>query len=236
MDLRTLLACMGLAVCCYAHAQDNNATLRPWIFVNAEVSEPFDTKDTFTYIRLTEATFQTLTKTMNASSPPVLELPTPDGVILKFQLQPSAVMDPQLAAKYPNIKTWKGSCTTDPALQLRCESGAEGFHAWVEGPGRPAFLIEPVSGTKDLYKVLPKNALSGKAGWNCFTEGKSSTVLPPSAKSNGLIRTYRLALACTGEFAAYHGGTKEGALSAMALRRVLLAAGASACAAALVLL
>ena len=216
MDLRTLLACMGLAVCCYAHAQDNNATLRPWIFVNAEVSEPFDTKDTFTYIRLTEATFQTLTKTMNASSPPVLELPTPDGVILKFQLQPSAVMDPQLAAKYPNIKTWKGSCTTDPALQLRCESGAEGFHAWVEGPGRPAFLIEPVSGTKDLYKVLPKNALSGKAGWNCFTEGKSSTVLPPSAKSNGLIRTYRLALACTGEFAAYHGGTKEGALSAMA--------------------
>ncbi len=216
MDLRTLLACMGLAACCYAHAQENNVTLRPWTFVNAEASEPFDDKDTFTYIRLTEATFETITKTMNASSPPVLELPAPDGVLLRFELQPSAVLHPQLAAKYPNIKTWKGNCLQHPALRLRCEMGANGFRALVEGAGHPAFLIEPADAAKGIYKVLPKSALTSKGNWSCFTEGKSNSEPLPSVKNSGLVRTYRLALACTGEFADYFGGTKEGALSAMA--------------------
>lgn len=215
MYLRTLLTCIGLAVICFARAQENNATIRPWTFVNSEASELFDTKDTFTYIRITEATFRTLTKTMNASSPPVLELPAPDGVVLKFQLQPSAVMHPQLAAKYPEIKTWKGSCTTQPAMTLRCETGAGGFHALVQGAGS-FFLIEPFDAGKGIYRVIPKTAASAKSNWACFTEGKSTSDLPPSAKNNAVIRTYRLALACTGEFAAYHGGTNEGALSVMA--------------------
>ena len=215
MYLRTLLACMGLALCCYAPAQQKYDTLRPWTFATAKARELLTTQDTFTYINFTEATFQTITKTMNASSPPVLELPAPDGDILTFVLQPSAVMHPQLAAKYPNIKSWKGTCAEHPALQLRCEFGATGFHALVEGPGRAAFLIEPLAGFKDLYRVAPKAAVSEKSAWDCFTEGKSNSVVLPPVKNNGVFRTYRLALACTGEFSAYYGGTKEGALSAM---------------------
>lgn len=153
---------------------------------------------------------------MNTSAPTVLELPAPDGAILKFSLQTSSVLHPLLAEKYPGIKTWKGTCLSHPALQLRCEWGPDGFRAMVSGAGNSDFLIEPLQGSKEVYRVVPKSAFSVKSSWNCFTEGKNTVALLPSAKSNAVIRTYRLALACTGEFAAYYGGTKEGALSAMA--------------------
>lgn len=57
-----------------------------------------------------------------------------------------------------------------------------------------------------------------RMGLDLRPAGHTRAVAPQAANTpNGSeLRTYRLALACTGEYASYHGGTVAGALSAMA--------------------
>src|SRR5215213_3865296 len=60
-----------------------------------------------------------------------VSLPAPDGQFQRFTLVDAPVMESGLAAKHPDIKTYRGVGLDDPAATIRADLTPLGFHASV---------------------------------------------------------------------------------------------------------
>ncbi|MFM2155735.1 MAG: hypothetical protein RL516_484 [Bacteroidota bacterium] len=166
-------------------------------------------------------------------TPIKLTLPTPDGKQQDFTVVESPLMENGLAVKYPEIKTYLIQGLTNPSACGRLDITYLGFHAMILD-GDKTFFIDPYNrGTSNSYICYYKvNAINKyDEGFCSFNPQSDENVqrakeitndielkgaLPSTARSiAGTLRTYRLALACTGEYAAFFGGTKPATLSAM---------------------
>ncbi len=149
-----------------------------------------------------------------------------DGFIV-FKAFENKIMEDGLSAKYPEIKTFYAN-STDGKYQVVFEWTYSGFHAmfWYEDG---IYIIDPkVGGNEGEYSFYNRNNLPRAlrsemaCGFDGLNEKKPDTKKfqqQAKAKSSNVARdsrTYRLALACTGEYAAFHGGTKAGVISAFA--------------------
>lgn len=170
-----------------------------------------------------------------------IELPMPDGTFQHFRLAESPIMEKGLADKFPDIKTYAGYGVEDLTAYIRCDFTQFGFHAYILSE-KGTLLIDPYTlQTQNEYLVYYKHDVSYapakmtcelasenedqtkfannnsflKLGQNVALSGSSE----PSVQKNfgGTLRTYRLALACTGEYAAKFGGTVTGAMAAMVI-------------------
>jgi len=63
-----------------------------------------------------------------------ISLPHPDGGYQRFTLEESPVMEPGLAARHPDIKTYRGKGVDDPRATLRMDITQLGLHASVRSP------------------------------------------------------------------------------------------------------
>ena len=106
---------------------------------------------------------------------------------------------------------------------MRCDVTQWGFHAIIIGAGHTVY-IDPVDRFNpiDYISYYKRDALRQDEGQVCLNtddEHDHSMEREEPATANrtiqGNLRTYRLALACTGEYASFHGGTVPGALAAM---------------------
>ncbi|MCC7245846.1 MAG: proprotein convertase P-domain-containing protein [Saprospiraceae bacterium] len=161
----------------------------------------------------------------NQSSPeslPVLDLPMPNGVSGRFRIYETPVMHPDLQAKFTGIRTYTGQGIDDPTARLKCDLTPWGFHAMVMSATSGTIYIDPyVHGNTEYYSAYFKKdypVSKSNLEWECGVEDAIKidygTELP-EFQGDGKIRRYRLALACTGEYAAFHGGTKPLVLAAM---------------------
>lgn len=156
----------------------------------------------------------------------VLELPMPDGNVQKFKLVYSPFMHRDLAAVYPQIKTFTGQGIDDASATIKCDYTQFGFHAFVLA-GDYTVYIDPVNlnNTED-YIIYYKHNSGRVPSFTCETEDKMMDANSLDQLKGGgaltidksigtQLRTYRLALACTGEYSAVFGGTKANSLAAM---------------------
>ena len=156
---------------------------------------------------------------------PILELPMPNGGSARFRLVESPVMAPALQARYPDIRSYTGYGIDDPSALLKCDWTPGGFHGMLQSNRWGEVYIDPYAqGDVDHYVVYNKKDYSPAAKKQRFSCGLETTDAPEnpepakkvSERSNdGNMRRYRLALACTGEYATFHGGTKPLVLAAM---------------------
>jgi len=146
-----------------------------------------------------------------------LQLPAPDGSIRGFRVWQTPVMEEGLAAKYPEIKTFTGTALQDPAVTVKLDYTPYGFHALVYDDGN-TYFIDPYSNENTgYYQVYYKQdyARPGMQRMHCEADGDSDPAflsddedIHPQYRINGsLKRTYRLALACTGEYAVAVAGS-----------------------------
>lgn len=155
-----------------------------------------------------------------------LNLPLPNGQQMHFKIEPSIVMNPELARRYPHIKTWKIINPDNSAVNGRIDLTPSGFHGLIYTSEGDRVFIDP-NGDSDLNQYVSRNASNShdhESGFNCQVHGKSP-VLPehsPSLTANRLsskpadsFRTYRIAVAATGEYTQLFGGTKEDALASL---------------------
>lgn len=157
----------------------------------------------------------------------IVELPMPDGNFHRYALVESPVMEAALAAAYPGIKTYAGQGIDDPTATIRCDVTQFGFHSYVLSANGTIYIDPLVFGKTDQYMVYYKHDIPSELKrFDCLlnSEEESSELnndqsrIDLSAASLAIgseLRTYRLALAATGEYTAYYGGTIVGALAGM---------------------
>jgi len=156
----------------------------------------------------------------------VMTLPMPDGKLARFRVEESPVMASRLAAMFPEIKTYRGQGLDDPTATARFDLTPAGFHAIVLS-AQGTVIIEPARGERAGQYVSydQRDAPKNSGPFHCLLSNarhSSSQPLQHSfsatlpAATGATLRTYRLALAATAEYAqTYGGGTVAGALSAL---------------------
>lgn len=141
----------------------------------------------------------------------ILSLPLPEGGFERFLVVESPIMEPALAAKFPEIRTYRGQGVDDPSATVRFDRTPAGFHAAVRSP-RGSYFIDPYSRVApDHVVVYRPRELRRTDSFQCAVTEKvrhSTDGAPREAGRSGeTLRTYRLAVAATGEYTAFHGGT-----------------------------
>ena len=163
--------------------------------------------------------------TRNATQNPIIYLPMPDGTMARFRFEESPIMQPGLAAKYPSFKTYRAQGVDDPTATSRFDWLPSGFHAIILAPSGTV-LIDPYAqgNTTDYITYWKKDAANLAEPFECHLVNPELPPLPagsahpPAVTSGTQLRTYRLALACTNEYAVAVGGnTIAGALAAEVL-------------------
>ena len=137
-----------------------------------------------------------------------IELPTPDG-IQKFSIKKASSLSFELTEKFPMIVAYVGKGIDNPSAVARISFGTDGFHGVIFYGDKPSFYIDPYTKNNDYYiaytrSSLPQRDQEFRCGVN--TQLKSNKVIENTQKNanDGLLRTYRLALVCSGEYAEFH--------------------------------
>lgn len=145
---------------------------------------------------------------LNKGMAPVIELPMPNGGISKYRIWQSPVMEPLLATRFPGIKTFTGQGIDDPTATIKIDLTESGFHAMILSDITGSIFIDPYSQLETKhYNVYYKKDFKNK---DPFIEQvipaskaqKFTAHRPMAGPCMGAeLRTYRLAVACTGEYA-----------------------------------
>jgi len=161
------------------------------------------------------------------NSQTVIALPLPDGSIRHYRVVESPIMEKDLADKFPEIKTYQGQDIEEPAATVRFDLTPLGFHAMIIRPDGFVFIEPYTRGNIKQYIVYYQKDLPAplnKKFCELRTAVTNLNLIPGVADrmpglmvpSGSQLRTYRLAMAATGEYTALNGGTVALALSALA--------------------
>lgn len=144
----------------------------------------------------------------NRNQAPILELPTPDGHTAKFRVWESSVQAPALQAQFPNIRTFAGQGIDDPYAVIRFDLTEAGFHAQVLSVNGTYYIDPYAVGDMERYISYYRTDLSRQSIWHCDVPDMpaSNFVQRVQADCRGTtLKTFRLAVACTGEYAQAPG-------------------------------
>ena len=151
-----------------------------------------------------------------------IKIPMPDGTTARFSVVQAPIMAPELAAKFPEIRTYAGVGLDDPTATVRLDLTPAGFHSQILSPHGAVYVDPAYRGDTNYYvSYFKKDLVKGVDDFQCFSQDESAQAAPsPAAQPNKvqsgeMLRTFRLAMACTGEYTAYFGGTVSGAMSAI---------------------
>ena len=159
----------------------------------------------------------------------ILSLPLPGGDLGRFRVVESAIMEPELAARFPDIKTYVAQGIDDPTASGRLDQTPHGFHAMISSVNGTVF-IDPYSREDTALYIsyfkrdFARAAPSLPSGDTVLERelGQTSSVAAGGIPVGPQLRSYRLAVAATGEYTHFHGGTKADGMAAIvtAMNRV----------------
>ncbi len=153
----------------------------------------------------------------------VLELPMPRGGFQRFSVEESPIMEPALAVQFPEIKTYRAQGIDDPTATARLDLTPQGFHGMIIAADETTYIDPYSRDDANHYVSYLKKDFSkvGAEPFKCEVHGVSHPLSDhkggkASRAANGTtLRTYRIAVAATGEYTTFHGGTVAGAQAAI---------------------
>jgi hypothetical protein len=167
------------------------------------------------------------------ASPCIVYLPVASGQVQAFRVVESSIMEPELAQAYPQIKTFSIKGIDDPYANGKLDWNDFGFHGMIRSVNGDIF-IDPYSNgnsidyisyyTSDFLKNasdrLPEAGLEqehtgNKMGNNPVKQQQTGSMQKTmsAACMGAKLRTYRLAIACTHQYAIAATGTSSPSIS-----------------------
>lgn len=150
--------------------------------------------------------------TQSSNSNLKIGFPNTSGIIENFKVYEAPIMEKGLSDKFPDIKSYLGKGIEDPTATIRFSVTLFGLHTITFSGNRETSFIDTY--TKDLnnYIVYNKSSVSPARNFECLVKGdnpfaldniltENNTIL---RASDGKFRVFRLAMACTIEYATFH--------------------------------
>jgi hypothetical protein len=160
-----------------------------------------------------------------ASAETILELPAPNGGTQRFKVHEYSIMEPGLAAKHPDIKTYAGHGLDDPTASVVADTTPQGFHAAVRTQSGGWYVDPYYKDSDDVYVSYFTRDAPDRAEAIAETEPfgeeiKSSGTVASDLGPEIQLRTYRLALVTDPSYATYHGAANVTAAKVTLINRV----------------
>ena len=146
----------------------------------------------------------------NTISNVIIEFPNSNGQIQKYRIYEAPVMEKGLSDKFPDIKSYSGKGIDDPSASIRFSTTIFGLHVMSLSGNSGTFYIDTY--TKDLknYIVYNRTNIQQQSNrFNCLVQDETQIANTTNSVDNalvsdGIFRQYRLAMACTVEYASFH--------------------------------
>ncbi len=145
----------------------------------------------------------------------IISLPNADGQVEWFEVYEASNFEPDLQARFPEIRAYSGRGLTDEYATLKLSLSPQGIQTMVFRTGNENEFIEPYSADHTVYAVFRSHRERGELPWTCSTQDRDLAAgldmqvqnmqLPES--SAGQIKTMRLAQSCNGEYSNFFGAT-----------------------------
>ncbi|HLN96328.1 MAG TPA: zinc-dependent metalloprotease family protein, partial [Flavobacterium sp.] len=158
-----------------------------------------------------------LTKTV------LVDFPMEDGTTETFSMEKTYTLAPELEALYPDITSYFGVSRKNPLNKIYVSLSQLGFAGLVTGERTIYIDTYDFLRNDGRYIVYDRNKCSRAEndGFECHADVDMVDVesLPPSMQfrnsTDGVLRTFDLAVACTSEYTYYYGNTVANALAAI---------------------
>ncbi|MCC6252029.1 MAG: proprotein convertase P-domain-containing protein [Bacteroidia bacterium] len=154
----------------------------------------------------------------NGLSNVIIEFPNANGGFEQFRVMESPIMHPDLAAKYPMIKTYCAQGIDDPTATMRFSITQFGLHTMTISGKTSTYYTDPYTTDLQYYIVYNKKSLHGtQQSFECLTEDNIDLLSLRSGPSAGQVhntddqklRKFRLAQSCTAEYGNIFAGSSN---------------------------
>ncbi|MBT8245217.1 MAG: T9SS type A sorting domain-containing protein [Winogradskyella sp.] len=178
---------------------------------------------------------QAVSRSSNEVSNTFIKFPNIDGKLERYQIYEASIMEPDFAAKYPEIQSYVGINIDNSGVTMRFSTTIFGFHAAIYTIGK-TYYIDPYTEDLNSYILYAKeNLYSDIDRIGCQLTDEIALENPyqpnPSSISNqrnandGLLRTFRLSLSSTQEYSNFHiNAAGQQTASDLVKRQTVLAA------------
>ncbi len=226
MKLKLLLL-IALMSSGFVLSQNNSIWQKQTINNNLRVKQSkLDLPRTNTFVLNAQSLEQALVNTplrndLSSSSNVIVSFPNAEGVFERFRIYESTTMHPDLAARFPEIKSYKGQGIDDPSAVIFFSMSHLGFQSMRLSATKPATFIEAITEDVSTYAVFSRDQkINMNDDFECSVTESMNKILSSDNMAyrnadDGILRNYRLAVSATGEYTNYHGGTVADALAAI---------------------
>ncbi len=158
--------------------------------------------------------------TSDKSSYKVVYFPNEKGEQVAFKVFEKSVLSPELAKKYPDIKSYCGYNLNEKEEKIVFSVSPNGIQSMmVHADNEHATFMQKTFESDNGYVVYNRGSkLAKDQAFVCKTKEsveKSSQSITSKLADDQLHRKYRLAVSASGEYTAFHGGTVADALAAI---------------------
>ncbi|CAL2077534.1 Peptidase M12B domain-containing protein [Tenacibaculum sp. 190524A05c] len=140
-----------------------------------------------------------------------INLPSYNGNLEKYTIRESSNFTEPLDPKYGFIKSYSIQGINDKTESGKISIGTDGVHITIFSGNHPTFYVDPYTKDNKTYISYNRSDIDNPNHQNhcLFDENKvkqeiRTKNIAERTADDGQLRTYRLALACTGEYAQFH--------------------------------
>ncbi len=149
----------------------------------------------------------------------IIELPVANGEMQKFRIVDASTFAPELQQRHPNIRSFAGQGIDDPTAIARFSTSPYGVNVMITSSTNATYYIDPYTQDKQAYiGYSRKDIPSSLEPFVCLVEDEvgprnNTTEGNENATRNaddGILRTFRLALASNAEYSYFHWFVQAG--------------------------
>ena len=147
-DIKYLFAIVSFFFCVsYVNAQENFFVKSPELKGRFKIEKNITSSNIYKINQL--GMKQYLAKAplefTNSNKPLLIAIPLPDGTTENYEIFESPILAPEIAAKFPEIKTYTGKSQNNNGRSVRISFTANGFDAIITGAGKDAVYFQKLS-------------------------------------------------------------------------------------------
>jgi len=140
----------------------------------------------------------------------IVSFPNADGKLEKFRIYESSVLEPELAKRHPELQSYVGQSLDNPGASIYFSTTIFGLHGLTKSTKETSY-IDPYTKNLENYIVFNRSSRVQPRQFGCQVNDEDTAgrineedFANVAFANDGILRTYRLALACTVEYAAFH--------------------------------